>query len=107
MYENGLGVSKDDSEAVKRFISRMKKANSYKQTFVKAYSYYCRLNGIKWIAPYYKWEQKIPKIPSKEQITKIISCSSKKYSVIFKILTETGVTPHARAYYLGTTVEIS
>ena len=84
----------DKPELVKLFIAKLKNANSYKQTFVKAYSYYAYSNNIQWIAPYYKWEQKLPKIPTKEQLTKIISCSSKKYSVIFKILSECGNTPN-------------
>jgi integrase len=87
-------VNLDEPVAVKFYISIIKGSNSYKETFVKAYDYYVHYNGLSWNKPYYKWEQKIPKIPTTEQLTKIISCSSKKYSVIFKILMDTGVTPH-------------
>jgi integrase len=80
-------------EEVKIAISKVQGANSYKDTFVKAYDYYVKINGLIWEKPRYKWERKIPKIPMTEQLTKIISSSSRKYSTIFRILMETGVTP--------------
>jgi len=87
----------DNPEEVSRFIANMKVSNAYKDTFVKSYNYYVKLNGLAWDKPTYKWERKIPRIPTTEAINKIISRASKKYATIFKILMETGVMPHELA----------
>ena len=84
----------DDPVEVSNFISNMKAANSYKNTFVKSYNYYVVLNGLSWNKPSYKYERKIPRIPTSEAINKMISRASRKYATIFKILMETGVMPY-------------
>jgi len=84
----------DDPEAVNRFIASLPRANSYKDTFVKSYAYYVKAHSLDWNKPKYKWERKIPKIPSTENINKVIARASRKYAVIFKMLMETGVMPY-------------
>ena len=79
-------------EEVKLFIANLKVADSYKANIVKAYNYFAVLNEIKWQRPRYKYESKIPKIPTRENIMKIIS-HAKKYAPIFKVLMETGLMP--------------
>jgi integrase len=81
-------------EAVKLFISQMKQNDSYKQTMVKAYNYFATTNNIQWIRPKYKWNRKIPLIPTTETVKRIISAASKKYATIFTILDETGLEGH-------------
>jgi integrase len=83
----------DVPESVKEFIANKKCSNSFKIQMVKAYNYYVVLNGIEWIKPHYRCERKIPKIPTKENIMKIVS-ASRKYAVIFKVLMETGIMPY-------------
>jgi integrase len=56
-----------------------------------AYTWFCKTNAIEWKAPYFKWERKIPIIPTTENINKIISASTTKYATIFTILAETGL----------------
>ena len=80
-------------EEVKFCISNLKVANSYKQSFVKAYAYFAIVNNIEWNRPRYKSERKLPTIPTRENIMKVIS-ASKKYAVIFKILMECGMMPY-------------
>ncbi|MCJ7422692.1 hypothetical protein MUP01_00265 [Candidatus Bathyarchaeota archaeon] len=87
----------DNPTEVAGFLANMKGANSYKDTFVKSYSAYVQLNGLCWKKPTYRWERKIPKIPTTEALNKIISRASKKYAVIFRLLMETGVMPHELA----------
>jgi len=84
----------NNPESVNKFLAELKASNSYKDTFIKSYAYYVKYNGLTWNRPRYKWERKFPKIPTKENIMKIISASSKKYAVIFKVLMETGIMPH-------------
>jgi integrase len=78
-------------ERVKAFIAQMKQANSYKQCMVKAYNYFADVNGIQRLETHFKYQRKIPLIPSSENVRKIISASSKKYATIFTILDETGL----------------
>ena len=87
----------DSPAEVADFLANMKGANSYKDTFVKSYNAYVQLNGLCWKKPTYRWERKIPKIPTTEALNKIISRASKKYAVIFRVLMETGVMPHELA----------
>ena len=63
------------------------------QNLCKAYNYYAKLNNIHWYRPHYKHERKIPVIPTRENIIKVIS-ASKKYATIFTVLMETGLMPY-------------
>jgi len=83
----------DNPESVKEYIANKKCSNSFKIQMVKTYNYYAVLNGIQWIKPKYRYERKLPKIPTRESIMKIVS-ASKKYAVIFKVLMETGIMPY-------------
>ncbi len=76
---------------VKQAIGYSKLSNSSKCSFALAYEWFTKANGLKWEKPYFKWERKIPLIPTTENINKIISASSKKYATLFTILTETGL----------------
>jgi len=80
-------------EEVKLTIANMNVANSYKTNLVKAYSYYATLNQIEWKRPKYKYERKLPTIPTRENIMKVIA-HAKKYATIFKVLMETGLMPY-------------
>ena len=84
----------NNPEDVKFHIAEMKCENSYKNVLVKAYNYYLEVNSLTWQRPKYKCAGKLPKIPTTEQINKIISSASKKYAVIFTLLAETGAMPH-------------
>ncbi len=46
------------------------------------------------IKPKFQHERNLPKIPTRENIMKVISASSFKYATIFRILLETGVMPY-------------
>jgi integrase len=87
----------DNTDDVKSYIADMKGANSYRDVFVKTYSYYVRLNDLVWERPKFRSERRLPRIPTKEALMNVISASSKKYAVIFKILMETGVMPRELA----------
>ena len=87
----------DNPDDVKNYIANMKGANSYKDVFVKSYSYYVKHNNLKWDRPKLKSERKPPRIPTKKEIMNVVSASSRKNAVIFKILMETGVMPHELA----------
>jgi integrase len=83
----------DDAEAVKFAIASKKVKDSYKIELVKAYNYYAQHNSITWTKPRYRSANFVPNVPSKEVVEQLIASSSFKYSVIFRLLAETGAGP--------------
>ena len=86
-------IDVDNPEAVKEFIAQMEVSSTYKESMVNAYVHYVRVNGLTWVKPIYKRSERLPNVPSTEQVNKIISGSGKKYSMIFSILRDTGLRP--------------
>jgi len=84
----------NNPESVKEHIANMEVSNSTKIKLCFAYDIYCKTNGITWNRPRYKWERKIPLIPTTQNIDKIISASTPKYAALFTILKETGLECH-------------
>jgi integrase len=87
-------VDLNNPEMVNLFIANKQCSESYKESLIKSYVYYAKYKNIPYVKPKFKYERKIPKIPTKEAIMKVISSSSKKYATIFKILMETGIMPY-------------
>jgi integrase len=88
---SSVDLSKPDD--VKAFIANKQVSNGFRGNLVKAYNYYCSINGIAWDRPHYNWEQNKPKIPTQETLNKIIASCGYKYIVIFTLLEETGAMP--------------
>ena len=84
-------------ESVRTYIANSPHANITKNKLALAYTWFCKTNNIEWKQPYYRWERKIPIIPTTENINKIISASTPRYATIFTILTETGLEGHELA----------
>jgi integrase len=78
-------------EDVKAHLANAKICNATKTKLCFAYNWFCKTNGIQWTKPTYKWERKLPLIPTTENINKIIAATNKKYATIFTILAETGL----------------
>ena len=87
----------NNPEEVKIAIANLNITNSTKSGYAKAYNYFTEENEIEWNRPSYKWERKLPIIPSTANIDKIISASTRKYATIFTILKETGLEGHELA----------
>ena len=81
----------DNPEDVKKAISYAKLSNSSKTSFVLAYEWYTKTNGLKWEKPRFKWHLGIPIIPTTSQVYKIISASTQRFATIYNIMAETGV----------------
>jgi integrase len=90
---NQLGKHADlqNPQQILTHIANSKVSNSTKQKLANCYNYYCITNQISWKKPTYRWERKIPLIPTTENIYKIISASCKKYATPYTILEQTGV----------------
>jgi len=65
-----------------------------KNKWIFCYDKFCKVNGIQWEKPYYRVEERAPLIPTRDNITAIISNASKKYATVFTILAEIGCSPH-------------
>lgn len=84
----------DNPDSVKRYIANKKGwSNCYKESVVNAYIHYVRFFGLSWKKPVYKRSQRLPNVPTSEQVNMIIAHSGRKYSMIFSILRDTGLRP--------------
>jgi integrase len=83
----------DKPELVKAFISQKDVSNAYKEAFVNAYIHYVEYHGLKWKKPIYQRNERLPNVPTTEQVNMIIANSGTKYSMIFSILRDTGLRP--------------
>lgn len=68
-------------------------SNGYKKTLLQSYNQFCRINQIPFDTPKLKATFPIPIIPTREQVQKIISMSTWKYTTVFAIMAETGIQP--------------
>jgi len=83
----------DDPESVKRHIAFKKAKASYKDSLVKAYDYYVKLNSLSWIRPRYNAKKGLPRPPTTEQVKQLIASATRKYAPIFRFMSETGPSP--------------
>ena len=65
-----------------------------KNIYLYAYDCFCKTNQIQWQKPYYRFSEKIPIIPTTENVNKIIGTATKRYTLIFTLLAETGAEAH-------------
>jgi len=81
-------------ETVKEYIASQDKwGKAYKESMVNAYNHYVNFYGLTWDKPTYSRDERYPNVPTTEQANVIIAASSKKYSMIFSILRDTGLRP--------------
>jgi integrase len=72
-------------------------SNGYKKTLLQTYNQFCKVNQIPFDTPSLKATFPIPIIPTREQVQKIFSMSTWKYTTIFAIMAETGTEPQELA----------
>jgi len=76
---------------VKQAIGYSKLSNSSKCSYALAYDWFCKANNLIWQKPRYKWNLPTPIMPTTDQITKIISATTRKFATIFSLMAEIGV----------------
>ena len=76
---------------VKKAIAYAKLSNSSKSSYVLAYNWFTKTNGLTWEKPKYKWNLPTPIIPTTSQVEKIISATTRKFATIFNLMAEIGV----------------
>ncbi len=77
----------ENPETVKLYIStatnektKQPLANATKNKLCLAYEWYTKANGLQWEKPFYKVAKGTPLIPATNNVTQIISASSKRYA---------------------------
>ncbi len=79
-----------DPEEVKRFIAGLKVSNASKMAYVKAYDTFLKFVKGSWEMPKFKVEEKIPFIPTEEELDQLIAGCGRKTSTLLQLLKETG-----------------
>jgi integrase len=78
-------------EEVKTTIANQKQwQNSTKLKFVNEYTDYLKSKGQTWEKPIYKKQEKIPFIPTEQEIDQLIASCGKKQSTLIQFLKDTG-----------------
>jgi len=80
-------------EKVKQFIANRNIKNSSKNSYLFAYSQYCEFYKIEWNMVKYHRNDKMPRIPTTEQLNMLISHSGRVMSVKLTLSKETGLRP--------------
>jgi integrase len=83
----------NNPQAVTEFIADKKVTDSSKFAICNAYKLYCEHYKIKWEMPSYMPAEKMPKLPTEEQLNKLITGSGKTLSLKLWLAKETGLRP--------------
>jgi integrase len=80
----------NDPEQVKATIANLQWQNSTKKATIGIYNGYLSFIGKQWQKPEYATENKIPFIPTEQEIDSLISASRNKTATLLQFLKETG-----------------
>jgi integrase len=82
----------NDPMSVERYVFGIDVTNKYRNALFDAYAHYSKSNELGWIRPRVRSEKAPIKLPTEENIDKIISSASLKYALIFQ-LSKHGLRP--------------
>ena len=80
-------------ENVKTFIGNKTASNAYKETLIEAYDILMRSINQEWNKPFYKRYDKMPKIPTTEQLNKLIAHATTRMSLFLSMSKDLGTRP--------------
>ena len=83
----------NEPETVKLFIANKTVSNGYKRNLCIAYNKYCKYYKIEWEMPLYKTEAQAIKIPTTENIERLIAGAGRILSIKLTTSKETGLRP--------------
>jgi integrase len=89
----GKAVDLDNPEKVREYLANKKGKNSYLEGLADAYCRYARYNGVAWVKPLFRRSSQPPYVPSREEVTILVSDAGKKYSLILSVFRDTGMRP--------------
>ena len=82
-----------DPENVKTFIGNKTASNGHKQTLIEAYAILMRSINQEWSQPFYKRYDKMPKIPTTEQLDKLIAHARTRMALFLSMSKDLGTRP--------------
>ena len=89
LWDRGANIY--DEESVKDVMARQKWSGNRKRNVINAYSLFLKMEGLTWKKPRCKVTQKIPFIPTQEEIDALIAGCGKKTSTFLQLLKETAM----------------
>jgi integrase len=82
----------NNPKQVELFIAK-KKSGHYKELLATSYQYFCTYKKIAWTMPTYTTDEHMPKLPTTEQVNKLIIGAGKTLSLKLRLSMETGLRP--------------
>jgi integrase len=89
LWDRGANIY--DEESVKDVMARQKWSSNRKRNVINAYSLFLKMEGLTWNKPKCKVTQKIPFIPTQEEIDALIAGCGKKTATFLQLLKETAM----------------
>ncbi len=80
-------------EQVKGYIANKQCSNGHKESLIEAYDILMRSINKKWQKPFYKRYDKLPKIPTTEQLNMLISHATTRMALILSMSKDLGTRP--------------
>jgi len=87
----GKGVDLADPERVKEFLAKTDFSINTKNTIAAAYTTFLKFVGGSWEKPSYKPIERMPFIPTEEELNALIASSGRKMAALLQLLKETGM----------------
>lgn len=85
------GADLYDSESVKGVIAKQNWSNARRRNVINAYGLFLKRNGLQWEKPKCKVAQKLPFIPTEQELDSLIAGAGKKTSTFLQLLKETAM----------------
>ncbi|MEM2968093.1 MAG: site-specific integrase [Candidatus Bathyarchaeia archaeon] len=86
-----LGASLFDPETVKEVLAKQSWSEGRKEYVTEAYSNFLKMMGGKWDPPRYSRVEKIPFIPTEQEIDQLIASCAEKTAALLQMLKETAI----------------
>jgi len=80
-------------EGIKALLAKKNVSDGYKSNLCDAYGHFLDCHGLTWFRPRYKRTKGLPRVPSTENVERIIARCSWRYATIFSILRDVGAMP--------------
>jgi len=88
---SGRGADINSPESVKDVIARQKWSGNRRKNVINAYTLFLKMHGARWEKPKYTIEQKIPFIPTEQELDALIAGAGKKLAAFLQLLKETAM----------------
>jgi len=82
-----------EPEEVKGYIANKQCSNAYKESLIETYAILMKSTNQKWKQPFYKRYDKLPKIPTEQKISMLISNARTRMALFLSMSKELGTRP--------------